>query len=291
MSPSILRREWHATAATPWWLAPLACIAFATCATAAAGPPQPLADWTAIPVAAVDARLRQCENLADAVWLLDGQGDQVRATAVGLVDYYESRTDPASAREFSVGRYADFPRTSIAVADGTLVGYNRGEWGGAVWWFSADRTTHRAVSDDQVQAFFARAGITYALEGLDHLGLRRGALVRFGRSATGEWTSTRVVALPGQPGPFAWRGPHSLWLVAGDSLIEVTLDGRVRTLASAPAGFGRASSLVVHHDGAVYLGAGRVVIRLTPHGATFDEDWLMRPDDLAACRSGRTAAR
>lgn len=68
------------------------------------------------------------------------------------------------------------------VDDGWLVGFNQGEFGAALYWFSLDGLSHYKISEHQVVEFFRYAGEWAAIEGLDHLGLARGSIIRITRT-------------------------------------------------------------------------------------------------------------
>jgi hypothetical protein len=56
-----------------------------------------------------------------------------------------------------------------AVDDGWLVGFNQGEFGAALYWFSRDGKHSYKISDHQVVDFFSLQDDVYAFEGLARL--------------------------------------------------------------------------------------------------------------------------
>jgi hypothetical protein len=58
-----------------------------------------------------------------------------------------------------------------AVDGGWLVGFNQGEFGAALYWFSVDGEHSYQISEHQVVAFVTLSDGIYAIEGLAHLGL------------------------------------------------------------------------------------------------------------------------
>ena len=54
------------------------------------------------------------------------------------------------------------------VDDGWLVGFNHGEFGAALYWFSRDGKRHYEISRHHVVTFFALADGIHAIEGLAH---------------------------------------------------------------------------------------------------------------------------
>ena len=120
----------------------------------------------------------------------------------------------------------------IEVADGWLVGFNQGEFGAALYWFSRDGENRYKVSAHQVVGFFPRAdGSVDAPEGLAHLGLSRGTLIRVVRlEADGRWQAETLQALPGAPYAGVRCRDGSLLLVLASALVRIDVDGRSTTL-------------------------------------------------------------
>lgn len=108
-------------------------------------------------------------------------------------------------------------------------------------------------------------------------------MIKFRSGGNGSWYAEAVAILPGEPGPYTWVGPKEILLIAGGKLVRLHLDGDRKTLHESQWGFGRASSLVAKGDGTVYVGSGGVVIRLTPQGDGYREEWLVRQSEVEAC--------
>jgi hypothetical protein len=116
-----------------------------------------------------------------------------------------------------------FSRASAtaAVDDGWLAGFNEGEFGGALYWFSRDGKRSYPISDDQIVDFFSLADGIYAIEGLAHLGRSRGSVLRIARSKEGApWQAQSVVALPSAPYAVAVRRDGTAVITLSYSLVS-----------------------------------------------------------------------
>jgi len=82
--------------------------------------------------------------------------------------------------------YAGSP-TWIKVKNGYLVGYDHGEWGGSLHWFSFDGKAHYKISGSQVQTFVKRKQQIYALTDGSHQGIPMGRIGRLDLK-NGTWT-------------------------------------------------------------------------------------------------------
>ena len=57
---------------------------------------------------------------------------------------------------------------SVKISDGWIIGFNAGEFGAGLWWFSPDGKKREKISEDQVVGFFVTDAGLLALEGLAH---------------------------------------------------------------------------------------------------------------------------
>jgi hypothetical protein len=188
-------------------------------------------------------------------------------------------------------------RHVLALPGGWLVGFNDGEFGGGLWWFSDDGQAPQrvrppkpapATSDDlyipeNVLGFVTMGNQTLVLMGLNHLTGRAGYIFHAEQGHDGGWHLTPFGALDASP---------EAWLVEDVQLLVITESG-FWTLA--PDGHtehtplfgisqaGPADSLVRGGDGALYVGLRHYVLRMveTTHG--LDQEWFA-PSDCVALR-------
>jgi hypothetical protein len=108
----------------------------------------------------------------------------------------------------------------VELQDGRLIGENRGEFGGDVWWepLNGER---QAVARTNVVAFVHLGGGLFGLTGLAHLTLNTGSLVRFDREPGPAWRMEQVLDLGAAPYAFS---------VTGDGGLLVVLSGSVATV-------------------------------------------------------------
>ena len=178
----------------------------------------------------------------------------------------------ASAQPKFVAKAAKFVGGSAfaAVADGWLVGFNEGEFGAALYWFSRDGKRNYKISDDQVVAFVSLTDGIYAVQGLAHMSLSEGSIVRISRpSANTNWTSTTVVELPAAPYTVSLLRDKTMLITLSSSLVSVGPDHKVRTLlADAPwRGLYPNSSVLSPDEKELYIGMRQFVgeFDLTTH--------------------------
>lgn len=149
-----------------------------------------------------------------------------------------------------------------SVDDGWLVGFNQGEFGAALYWFSQDGKRSYKISGHQVVDFVSRPDGIYAIEGLAHMGMSVGSVIRVSRATPGaHWKAETVVKLPFAPYALSVRGDGTMLITLSDSVVSVGPDHTVHTLlAKAPwGGLYPNSSLISADETRLYIGMRQFV--------------------------------
>jgi hypothetical protein len=180
--------------------------------------------------------------------------------------------EQGSAKEGLAGE-----RFSVQVSDGWIVGFNAGEWGGRLWWFSPDGSRRYMISEDQVVGFLKTDAGLLALEGLAHMGVSRGRLVKLSKGDDGGWRSEKFVDLGGAPAAAALGTDGTLTLATNDRLLRVHLESKQIDVLLKDAFWGGLypESMIVAPTGAVYLGMRHGVVEVEKVGATYKANWLI----------------
>jgi hypothetical protein len=160
------------------------------------------------------------------------------------------------------GQFLGLPSAFARVSDGWLVGFNQGEFGGALHWFSADGKRKYKISDDQVIDFFNRPDGLYAIQGLDHLGMSKGSIIQIAKSVMGaRWQVSTTLNLPFAPYAISVRRDHTLFVTLSDSLVSIGPENKINTLLpDAPwIGLYPNSSVLSQDQQKLYIGLRQFV--------------------------------
>lgn len=153
--------------------------------------------------------------------------------------------------EFSTGPETSFRR----VEDGWLTGFNVGEFGAALYWFSRDGKQNYKISDHQVVDFFSGLDGLYAIEGLGHMGYSSGSVIRIARAGPGErWQSSTVVELPDEPCTVSTRRDGTMFITSSHSIVAISPDRQVTTLLQEPWWYRPTSSVLSPDERKLYIG-------------------------------------
>jgi hypothetical protein len=165
-------------------------------------------------------------DYSDAPWLVARHSGEVRAHLRGWREVLAWLMSPSplwfAPRVDQLSNYKAFH-----VRDGWLVGFNEGEFGAALYWFSSDGRRNYKISDDQVVDFMSTSQGIIAIQGLAHMGVSEGSIIRLAPAAkTGRWTSTEVKSLPEAPESFVRLNDGRIFLALSDSLAVMTSDNQ-----------------------------------------------------------------
>lgn len=188
----------------------------------------------------------------------------------------------------------DTVRAVMPVDGGWIVGFNKGEFGASLYWFNPDGTANYKISDHQVVAFVQRGDDLLAIEGLAHLSLSNGSLIRIARAEPGgRWLAATLLELPTAPYAAVMRRDGTLVLALSDRVVFVDGRDRLRTLVTDEAiGDGYPDTAVLSPDESRLYIAGRqyvIEVNLTLGWLRFlvpDETWIHKlpADDEARIR-------
>src|SRR5262249_33153839 len=141
-------------------------------------------------------------------------------------------------------------------------GFNKGEFGGALYWFSRDGKQNYKVSEHQVVDFFSLTNGLHAIEGLNHLSTSRGSLIRIARpQPQAHWQASVVAELPFAPCAVSMRRNGSMLITLSDSLVSVSRDYRINTIVEEAlwGGLYPNSSILSRDEKKLYIGMRQFV--------------------------------
>jgi hypothetical protein len=186
-----------------------------------------LSEWFEVPLKEATAVLgdRESHN-ASFNWEVVQKGDKATARISGDFSAFEW---PKKQMDLSSKNpNFKFPYRLQRVEDGWLAGYNGGEFGAELWWFSPDGSRSYKVSDHQINQFLAVNDVVLAAEGLSHLSTSEGSIIRLSKK-DGKWR-TEVVAKPdfGEPsglvqiedGTFIALSGFECWTISANGALK-----------------------------------------------------------------------
>jgi hypothetical protein len=209
-------------------------------------------DWKKLPFA-IKSRWTAAEGLS--VESVDTQGD--KTPSPGKTNVYAAK-----------------------VEDGWIVGFNAGEFGASLWWFAPDGKKWYRISNDQVCGFLQTPQGVIALEGLAHLGIDRGKIIRLSRGPNGKWKSELFGDLGQSPRAATFDQRGALVVVTSKRLLRVRLDKHIDVLLDKAFWSGLyPNSIILDAAGTIYIGMRQGVAKIAQTGAKRTVTWFLPNPD------------
>jgi hypothetical protein len=245
--------------------------------------------WVPLPGQPTEEELR-CTDYSESFWSLSFTDGRIKPVPCPIREHlddlpfsYEPGTDRAG------NRYVR------RLSDGWLVGFDNGEFGGGLWWFSPDGQQARrlrppADAPASPQDAFRAENVLglpsvgteqFVLMGLDHLGGRSGRVFKL-VSREGRWALAPVAVLDSEPDPWLAEDDELL-IVIETGIWTLRANGDLKKLYEISLGRFSPSSVVRGLDGALYLGLRHYVLRLAKEESKWSETWFVPSD----CRNVR----
>ena len=188
--------------------------------------------WQEILVPALeDSGEREVWDLASdysmLAWRVYSDNGKPAATLVPQPSKNTVKEPPFDAH---AGRFSS-PTEYWKVDDGYLTAFNHGEFGAALYWFSSNGKQHYRMSYDHVQAFFVIGKDIYAIEGMNHMSLSCGSVIKIAKQGVPHrWKVERVAKLPWAPYAVVTKQDGTMLLALSNSLVEMGADHDVHVL-------------------------------------------------------------
>jgi hypothetical protein len=246
-------------------------------------PPPP--GWIVVAAPGQGSETLSCANLARREWTVSiGNGGGVDIAERGSAVREDAPlpfTLPSSQR--SVREHLAGRRHALKVDSGYIVGFDAGEHGGALWWFSPTGDKRVQLADVNIVGLTElRVGLV-ALSGLSHMGMSEGKLLRItrehdGPGHEGAWSATPWIDMHGAVDAFVRESPESMLVLSATGLDRVTACGDVTRIATTNYDVLYPSSIAIDSNGIVYVGMRQFVTRFVPAADGYHEEWLTRED-------------
>jgi len=173
-------------------------------------------------------------------------------------------------------------RSVQRTVNGWLIGFDAGEFGGGLWWCSADGKLSTKLLPQNVHAIYETPDGIFVLAGLAHLSLNNGEIDQF--TDAPEKVSLKFVAnLNGSP-EASIVGPKGQIVIATPHSVLLFDHNRIREVYKSGEDLIYPTSVVMEGNGEIFVAMRFFVLRLAPDNADYGPDWLMP----AKCRAFRT---
>ncbi len=228
--------------------------------------PDDLRQWIATePPQLESERWWAAENNFEYEWVVSLRDGQPRVDRRDVrseeMDPLPFVIEPGSSREGLAGR-----RYAIRVIDGWLVGFNGGEFGAGLWWFSPDGSQRVKLGEAWINGFLRTETGIWAIEGLAHGADDSGQLLRMVHAPGGRWQAERSLDLGQAPEVLAEDADGRFIVATSERLIRVDPAAKtITTLIEEVFWQGLyPNSMVVTPAGTIFIGMRHGVAKIEP---------------------------
>lgn len=228
-------------------------------------------DWKSYPIPTNPDTLR-AYNRDKHDWTVFVTADQVYA-----IDNYK-KADASLRFTIKPNKLEEYKfwgdRSVLPVEDGFLVGFDNGEWGGYLYWFSKDGKEKYEIASEQIAQFITRNDTIFAIEGHGHLVETEGKIMYVYKDGK-KWTIKNYLTLPSSPWATALDEENNFIIVTFSGLLQVDNHKNITPLIKS--GFWTRYlypySLAIYNDTA-YIGMRKGIFKY--HLTTRQQEWLMK---------------
>lgn len=226
--------------------------------------------WIYAPSRLQNAALWQCAGYGGS-WVVSTDGSSVRLVRFDAESIKQSPMPPQlKLSKKMIGRRSLEPTSS-----GWLVGFDAGEFGGGLWWFSRDGSQTIELLSENVHAIYQIKKSILILTGLNHMGLNYGHVYKFDDTSD-KATVTSVADLGGSPEASTVDSGDNIIVATPDRVLRVDKDGKTNEMYKSGEHLTYPTSAAVDTNGVVYVAMRFFVLRLIPQEASrYNAEWLM----------------
>lgn len=160
------------------------------------------------------------------------------------------------------------------VEDGWIHGWDAGEFGGALYWFSRDGETYKKIDSRNTLGVTVTSKGVFAFQSLNHLMFSYSRFVKVEKS-DGAWQVRQVTDLHDCPQAILFTGKRFLY-VGPRYVSTMELNGTQRLVYRSPREM-RAGGIYERKNGEVWIGNSRSVLCLSPKEDGAYKHYWFRP--------------
>lgn len=185
-----------------------------------------LRNWTSYPVTEDVLRHNNSTNN----WVIYSEKNEIRVINDISYTYKKDFSNKRLPFKFEERGLIDV----LPVKDGYLVGFDRGEWGGSLYWYSKNGKKSIEIAGSVFSAspvqFIKRDNQIYAITGSSHLSLSFGNIIKIEKKQN-QWTIEEYKRLPDDPCAIQLDSKNNMLVFTSSGLYSIDKDAHLDTLA------------------------------------------------------------
>jgi hypothetical protein len=228
-----------------------------------------LSDWVEIRPFPAESSEMFCANHAlDSEWAISQSNDEL------VVKHYAQAINDLLPFDLPLKIPFFGHRVVLNVSNGFLVGFDKGEWGGGLWWFSKNGEDNYRISDENIKSVVSVADSTLAIAGLAHLGINSGKVFELQHDEE-KWTIARSLELGAAPCAVVKANNGAIIIVTTNGVSQYK-QGTINNILSSDYSLLYPNSVVINKEGTIFIGMRYAVAKLGLTNGEYKESWLVK---------------
>ncbi len=226
--------------------------------------------WIYAPSRLQNAELWRCAAYGGS-WVVSSDGGSIKLVRFDA----ESSKLPPMPPQLKLSKKMIGRRSLQPTSSGWLAGFDAGEFGGGLWWFSHDGSQTIELLSENVHAIHQIKSTILILTGLNHMGLNYGHVYKF-NDTPDKAIVTSVADLGGSPEASTVDSGGNIIVATPDSVLRVDKEGKINEMYQSGEHLTYPTSAAVGSNRVVYVAMRFFILRLIPQEASrYNAEWLM----------------
>jgi hypothetical protein len=232
------------------------------------------AGWVVYPAREPNSEAMQCANYSRLEWRV--APSETRAPQITLRPQpYGSKS---SKLELPYGVKAQRGmlgvESSLKIQNGSLLGFDGGEFGGGLWFAGLNGETQQ-LSAENVHGFMETPQGVLVFVGLAHLGLDSGRVLIVPYAVKSPTDLRTFAELDGSPEAFTKLASDSALVVTNRGISRISPTGLPEPLITTRFGGLYPNSVASTANGDIYVGMRLFVVRVVNESGKYNQEWLV----------------
>lgn len=169
------------------------------------------------------------------------------------------------------------PTCMLETREGWFLGFDHGENGGSLWWFSKDGETTKKLSDDNARVIVKTKSGILVFSGIFHLAPFKGKILRIVQGKNG-WETRLIVDMKSTPASYSKVNADTYLVATYRNLYRVNGSGKYEVLLSKNTELPYSNSIVEFASGKIALGMQHYVLILSRENGIYKQYWFSPAD-------------
>ena len=208
-------------------------------------------------------------------WIINKINDSIKIKEDDF-DYFKGDSLPFEQKEVAKKLNNQYSIRAVKkVVDGYIIGLNQGEFGGGLWFLSADgKSSYEIMPYRRIHQIFEFNDKLYVIEGLAHLGSNNGNLLELEKE--GNWQVSKTYKLPGAP-DFILEEKDNILIITSEYLMSFNKNKKLIEVLKAPFYWGSlypSSAIIIDND--IYIAMRKGILKISEFKYNPSYKWFVK---------------